>query len=114
MRIGEASTASGVPERMIRHYEKLGLIPAPSRCASGYRVYGEDDVRRLSVIACACRLGFEMVEIASLMATWGSDRHGTAAADWRLKIADKSAELGALAVQLELQCASPIGPRNDA
>lgn len=100
VRIGEASTASGVSERMIRHYEKLGLIPAPSRRASGYRVYGEDDVRRLSFIAGARRLGFEMAEIAGFMATWGSDRHGAAAADWRVRIAEKYAELDALAGDL--------------
>ena len=92
--------ASGVPERMIRHYEKLGLIPVPSRRASGYRVYGEDDVRRLSFIARARRLGFEMPEIAGIMATWGSERHGATLADWRARIAEKAADLDALADEL--------------
>ncbi|WP_454884632.1 MerR family transcriptional regulator [Sphingomonas oryzagri] len=101
MRIGEASTASGVPERMIRHYEKLGLIPAPTRRASGYRVYGDDDVRRLSFIARARRLGFEMPEIAGFMQTWGSNGHGAAAANWRARIAEKAADLDVLAGGLE-------------
>ncbi|HEX7930742.1 MAG TPA: MerR family DNA-binding transcriptional regulator, partial [Sphingomicrobium sp.] len=44
MKIGEASTESGVSQRMIRHYEKIGLVPAASRRDSGYRDYDERDV----------------------------------------------------------------------
>ncbi len=85
---------------MIRHYEKLGLIPAPSRRASGYRVYGDDDVRRLTFIARARRLGFDMPEIAALLATWGTERHAAAAATWRRRVAEKVADLDALAGDL--------------
>src|SRR3546814_2057637 len=45
--IGAASQASGVSQRMIRHYEKIGLIPAPLRRESGYRDYADADVHRL-------------------------------------------------------------------
>src|SRR3546814_1948432 len=45
--IGAASQASGVSQRMIRHYEKIGLIPAPLRRDSGYRDYADADVHRL-------------------------------------------------------------------
>ena len=31
MNIGQASKASGVSERMIRHYEKIGLVPRALR-----------------------------------------------------------------------------------
>lgn len=64
MRIGEASDASGVPERMIRHYEKLGLIPSASRSGAGYRVYGEADVHRLKFIALARSVGIPFEEVA--------------------------------------------------
>ncbi len=37
--IGAASAASGVSQRMIRHYEAIGLIDPPPRRASGYRDY---------------------------------------------------------------------------
>ena len=37
MKIGPASTATGVSQRMIRHYEKIGLVPQPPRRDSGYR-----------------------------------------------------------------------------
>src|SRR3546814_9605996 len=38
--IGETSRQSGVSERMIRHYEKNGLIPATAGRGAGYRDYG--------------------------------------------------------------------------
>ena len=43
MNIGQASEASGVLQRMIRHYEKIGLIPEPPRRDSGYRAYSRAD-----------------------------------------------------------------------
>lgn len=86
---------------MIRHYEKLGLIPAPSRRASGYRIYGDEDVRRLCFIARARRLGFEMSMIAGFMATWGTSDHRVAVREWRASVADKETDLAALASELE-------------
>ncbi len=73
MKIGAASDASGVTQRMIRHYEKIGLVPQPPRRDSGYRDYSEADVQRLSFIANARDLGFPIDEIRTLLELW-SDR----------------------------------------
>jgi Cu(I)-responsive transcriptional regulator len=70
MKIGEASAASGVSQRMIRHYEKIGLIPAAARRDSGYRDYGAADVARLRFIANARDLGFPIEEIGTLLSLW--------------------------------------------
>jgi Cu(I)-responsive transcriptional regulator len=78
MNIGEASKASGISERMIRHYEKIGLIPAPARRASGYRDYSPGDVERLRFVAHARDLGFPIEEIGTLLGLW-SDRHRASA-----------------------------------
>lgn len=67
VRIGEASQASGIPERMIRHYEKLGMMPEPQRRASGYRDYSGGDVARLTFIARARRLGVPLDDVAELL-----------------------------------------------
>ena len=78
MNIGEASRASGVSQRMIRHYEAIGLIPAPQRRDSGYRDYSGADLHRLRFIANARNLGFPIGEIASLLDLWANDRRESA------------------------------------
>lgn len=55
---------------MIRHYETIGLIPAPLRRDSGYRDYADADVHRLRFIANARDLGFPIEDIRSLLGLW--------------------------------------------
>ena len=78
MNIGMASAASGVSQRMIRHYEKIGLIAAPARRDSGYRDYSDADAHTLRFIANARDLGFPIQEIKELLGLW-SDRHRASA-----------------------------------
>jgi len=70
MNIGEASRETGVSVKMIRYYEERGLIPAPGRTASGYRVYADRDIQTLRFIRRARDLGFSMKEIGELLALW--------------------------------------------
>ena len=70
MKIGEVSARAGVSQRMIRHYEKIGLIPAAARRESGYRDYDERDVHTLRFIGRARDLGFGIEDISQLLALW--------------------------------------------
>jgi MerR family copper efflux transcriptional regulator len=68
--IGQAATASGVSAKMIRHYEAVGLLPAPNRTESGYRQYKDDEVQTLRFIRQARDLGFSIHEIGELLSLW--------------------------------------------
>ncbi|HEY9554085.1 Cu(I)-responsive transcriptional regulator [Allosphingosinicella sp.] len=104
MNIGAASKASGVSQRMIRHYEKIGLIPAPPRRDSGYRDYAPADVARLRFIANARDLGFPIEEIGRLLSLW-SDKERASAEVKALALA-RAEELHRKAEALEAMRAS--------
>jgi MerR family copper efflux transcriptional regulator len=70
MNIGQAATASGVSAKMIRHYEVVGLMPAPKRTESGYRQYNGTEVHTLRFIRQARDLGFSIHEIGELLSLW--------------------------------------------
>ena len=98
MNIGAASDLSGVSQRMIRHYEKIGLVPAPLRRRS-YREYGDADVHRLRFIANARDLGFPIEEIRTLLGLW-SDRERSSA-ELKALAEARADELGRKAAALE-------------
>lgn len=68
--IRDASMATGVTPKMIRHYESIGLIAAPTRTENRYRHYSEKDLHELGFIKRARDLGFPMEDIRHLLALW--------------------------------------------
>ena len=67
MTIGDLAKVAGVPPGTIRFYESKGILPSPSRSASGYRLYGPDDLKRLSLVRRAHSLGFSLTEVGNLI-----------------------------------------------
>ena len=70
MNIGQTSKRTGISQRMIRHYESIGLIPKAARRESGYRDYDDKDVHTLRFIRRARDIGFPIGEIGKLLALW--------------------------------------------
>ena len=99
MNIGAASQASGVSQRMIRHYEKIGLIPPPLRRDSGYRDYADTDVHRLRFIANARDLGFPIEDIRDLLGLWSNSQR--ASAEVKALAVARAEELGRKAEALQ-------------
>jgi DNA-binding transcriptional MerR regulator len=65
--IGEAAERSNVKVPTIRYYEQIGLLPLPPRTEGNRRLYGEEDLRRLTFIRHARELGFEIDAIRTLL-----------------------------------------------
>jgi MerR family transcriptional regulator, copper efflux regulator len=99
VKIGPASDASGVSQRMIRHYEKIGLTPSAPRRDSGYRDYSDADVHRLRFIANARDLGFPVEEIRMLLGLWSDAARSSA--DVKMLATARADELGRKAAALE-------------
>jgi len=66
MRIGEFSARTGVSVRMLRHYEKEGLLH-PSRMPSGYRAYTSGDVDRVKEICLLNKAGIPLSAMRPLL-----------------------------------------------
>ncbi|MEP9366676.1 helix-turn-helix domain-containing protein [Xanthobacter sp. VNH20] len=104
--IGEAARASGVKVPTIRFYEQIGLMPPLQRTEGNRRLYGADDLRRLSFIRHARELGFEVDAIRTLLALQDDPGQpcGTADEIARARLAEvkrRIASLTALRKELE-------------
>lgn len=67
MKIGEVSKESGIGIEALRFYERSGLLGKPLRSNSGYRLYDEGILERLSFIKKAQTLGFSLEEIKQII-----------------------------------------------
>ena len=96
--IGELSRRTGVNIETIRYYERIKMVPAAPRTASGRRVYGPAETRSLAFIRRSRELGFTLDEIRTLLTLSAHDSKNTCTevrdlaarhlADVRAKIAD--------------------------
>jgi MerR family mercuric resistance operon transcriptional regulator len=113
LQIGELARRTGCNIETIRFYEKTGVLAHPVRTEGGFRLYGAEDVRRLSFIRRARELGFSLDEVRAMLRL--SDEQGQPCADIRevaaahladvrSKIADLRSMEAALA-SLIAQCA---------
>jgi MerR family transcriptional regulator, copper efflux regulator len=67
LKIGEVADLSGIGIETLRFYEKAGVLDAPARAASGYRMYSPNVLERLKFIKQAQSLGLMLDEIRSII-----------------------------------------------
>lgn len=73
MLIGELAERSGISARMLRHYDRIGLVSPIGRTPGGYREYSAEDVRRLFHVEGLRSLGLSLQEIAEVLADLSFD-----------------------------------------
>src|SRR5436190_21369893 len=64
--IGKVAAIAGASPKAIRHYESLGLMPAPRRRGK-YRIYSDQDVFLVHVLKHGQTLGFRLSEMRELV-----------------------------------------------
>jgi DNA-binding transcriptional MerR regulator len=63
MKIGKAARRAGVSVDTLRFYERRGILPSPTRRASGYRIYPDAVVERVRLVKYMQALGMHLDEI---------------------------------------------------
>ncbi|WP_417287150.1 MerR family transcriptional regulator [Corynebacterium variabile] len=67
MRIGEVSEVSGVSVRMLRHYDRTGLLRPSHRTSTDYRDYSATNLDRLFRIEALRSLGLTLAEVGEAL-----------------------------------------------
>jgi MerR family transcriptional regulator, copper efflux regulator len=118
--IGEVAERSGFSASALRYYEGIGLVPTAARTASGYRLYDDETLSRLTFIARAKQLGCTLEEITDLVGIWDGERCGPVQKQFHDLVTTKLAEtqrqideLTALADQLRHAALQLAGPATD-
>jgi MerR family copper efflux transcriptional regulator len=65
--IGQLAKRAGVAIDTVRYYERNDLLSPAGRLASGYRHYGEAELKRLRFIRRAKALGFTLEDVRGLL-----------------------------------------------
>ena len=67
MTIGQLSQCTGVPIKVLRHYEGLGFLYTLGRSESNYRLFGQEAVWCVQVVQGLRSLGLTLKEIRALV-----------------------------------------------
>jgi MerR family transcriptional regulator, copper efflux regulator len=89
--IKDVAAASGFTAATLRYYEQIGVLPAPARSPSGYRLYEPRALERLAFIARAKQLGCTLDEITGLTTAWDGGECGPIQDELRRLVAEKIA-----------------------
>jgi len=61
--IKQTAEQTGITEDTIRYYEKIALLPRAERKDNGHRIYRQEDVNKIRMIACLKKTGMPLDEM---------------------------------------------------
>ncbi len=67
LRVGAIAKKAGVGVQTLHYYERIGLLPKPTRSHANYRLYSPSALRRVTFIKKAQALGFTLGEIKEIL-----------------------------------------------
>lgn len=67
MTVNEVSKLTGVTVRALRFYDEAGVLKPARRTDKGYRLYGEEELKKLQTILLLRELDFSVDDIAAIM-----------------------------------------------
>ena len=114
LKIGDLARATGTKVVTIRYYEKIDLLPPPSRDAGNYRSYDAAALDRLRFIRRCRDLGFPLDQVRELLALSSKEKRPCAEVDeitagHLAGVERKIADLQSLAQELRRISASCTG-----
>jgi DNA-binding transcriptional MerR regulator len=65
--IGQMVRRFGLARSTLLYYDRIGLLAPSARSRAGYRLYSDDDVRRMEVIQAYRSAGLALAEIAAVL-----------------------------------------------
>lgn len=63
LKVGQLAARTRLSVRTLHHYDEIGLLTPPARTASGHRLYGQEEIRRLQQVASLRQLGLPLSQI---------------------------------------------------
>lgn len=87
MKIGQVAREAGVSIDTVRFYERRGVLPAPERRPSGYRIYTATAVERIRMARELQKLGFSLDEVIDALRAHDAGGATCESERWRLEAA---------------------------
>jgi DNA-binding transcriptional MerR regulator len=106
--VGNLARATGLSQRVLRHWEQIGLV-APSRTEAGHRRYGPNEITRLYRAMALRQTGLSLGQIVTLLDAQDPDPGATL----RAHLAELDADLRRRG-QLRDRLAAALASRDDA
>jgi DNA-binding transcriptional MerR regulator len=71
--VGALAARTGLTVRTLHHYDAIGLLSPSGRTEAGYRLYSDDDIRRLEHIVLLRGIGLPLTSIATALSSRAED-----------------------------------------